>query len=267
MNLRRIALAVGVAAVASPAFAQVGTGGAISDSNAIFHLDDYLGGATDDGPQSAFHVGGSGNPDHAYQTWWWYRGEVDGVQRELSLADGFNASWSGNVGRIDYNLPGIGTARAVFVVQGLDDGYGSLTMSLIVRNTTNSTVNLNVFNYLDADLDDSPSGDSAELIGSNIIRITDGDWLATYEGTDIFQVGGYPSILNMLTDDDVDNFTGVNGTFPEGDFTAGFQWAAELAPGRATTFTSSFTVTLIPAPGAAALFGAGLGFVGLRRRR
>lgn len=265
MNLKLLAL--GAVALASPAFAQVGTGGTINDGTASFQLSDYLGNGAGSGPLADFNAGGAGDPDHAYQTWWWYRGEIDGVQREVALSNGFNASWSGNVGRIDYNLPGIGTARALFIVQGIDDGYASLTMSLVVRNTTAQTVNLNFFNYLDADLADTSGGDSAEMIGSNIVRITDGDWVATYEGTDIYEVGGYPSILGALTDGDVDNFSGVNGVFGAGDFTAGFQWTSDLAAGRAVTFTSSFTVTQVPAPGAVALFGAGLGLIGIRRRR
>jgi hypothetical protein len=260
-------LALGAIALASPSFAQVGTGGTITDGNASFQLSDYLDGPTDFGPGSSFHVGGVDNPDHMYQTWWWFRGESEGVQRELALSNGSNALWSGNVGRIDYAIPGVGTARALYVVQGLEDGYGSLTMSLIVRNTTSQSVNLNIFNYLDADLADTSGGDSADLLGSNVVRIIDGDWVATYEGTDIFEVGGYPSILGMLTDDDADDFSGVNGVFPEGDVTAGFQWNTALAPNRAVTFTASFTVTQVPAPGAAALFGAGLGLVGVRRRR
>jgi len=267
MNIRPVALALGVVALAAPAFAQPGTGGTITDGTASFTLPDYLGDAFGDGAQGAqFHVGGPGNPNHLYESAWWYRGNVDGVPRELTLANGTNPSWSGNVGRTDYAVPGMGTARQVFVVQGLEDGYGSLTQSLIFRNTTNAPLTMDFFHYIDVDLAGTFSNDSADLIGSNVIRIVDGDWVATYEGTDIYQVSGYDSLLQQLTDGDADDFDGTGLNFAPADFTGGFQWHVTVAPGRAVTLTSSLTITLIPAPGAAALFGAGLAFVGARRR-
>jgi len=267
MKNRMFALTLGVIAFASPAFAQVGTGGTITDGNASFTLNDYLGDAFGNGATSNFTVGGPGNPDHVYQSWWWYRGTGANGDREFSLSNGTNASWSGNVGRIDYTLEGKGTARALFVVQGLEDGYGSLTTSLIFRNTTSETVTLDFFNYLDADLDGSAGGDSADLIGDNVIRIIDGDWIATYEGTDIYSVGDFSDIRDELTDDNADDFASTGLPFSTGDFTGGFQWHVTVAPGRAVTLTSSVTITAIPAPGALTLFGAGLGMLGFRRRR
>lgn len=268
MNIRPIALCVGAIALASPAFAQPGTGGTISDGAATFTLPDYVGDATGGGASGAqFHVGGLDNPNHLYASTWFYRGQVDGTPRELTLANGASPSWSGNVGRIDYAIPGMGTARELFVVQGLEDGYGSLTQSLIFRNTTNAPVTMDFFHYLDADLNNTSGGDSADLIGDNVIRIVDGDWVATYEGTDIYQVNSYADLLAELTDGDADDFDGTGLNFGPGDFTGGFQWHVTVAPGRAVTLTSSLTITEVPAPGAAALFGAGLALIGTRRRQ
>ncbi|MBC7772301.1 MAG: hypothetical protein H7210_07400 [Pyrinomonadaceae bacterium] len=268
MNIRPIALCVGVIALASPAFAQVGTGGTISDGPASFTLPDYLGGATGTGAQNAqFRVGGTGNLNHLFQSSWFYRGVDQGVTRELTLANGSNASFLGNVGRTDYAIPGVGTARQLYVVQGLDDGFGSLTQSLIFRNTTNAPVTMDFFHYIDVDLGGSFGGDSANLIGDNVIRIVDNDWVATYEGTDIYQVSSFSSLLGEMTDGDADDLDGTGLDFGPGDFTGGFQWHITVAPGRAVTLTSSLTVTLIPAPGAAALFSAGLALIGTRRRQ
>ncbi|MBC7771165.1 MAG: hypothetical protein H7210_01590 [Pyrinomonadaceae bacterium] len=268
MNIRYFALSLGVIALASPAFGQPGTGGTITDANASFTLPDYLDDATGVGAENAeFHVGGPGNPNHLFQSGWWYRGVDQGITRELTLANGSSPSWTGNVGRTDYVLPDLGTARQLFVVQGLEDGYGALTQSLIFRNTTSAPITMDFFHYLDADLGGSFGGDSADLIGSNVIRIVDGDWVASYEGTDTFQVNQYADLLDQLTDGDADDLDGTGLNFGPGDFTAGFQWRVTIAPGRAVTLTSSLTITLIPAPGAAVLFGAGMLVMASRRNR
>lgn len=258
-----VLIAVGTA---STAFAQAGTGGSITDNNATFTIADYLGSGTGNGPLADFRVGGTGNPDHLFQAWWWYR--VEGVDtREFAFNGASSADWSiPGTGRINYSYANF-DAVMEFQVTGTSDGVGVLTQTLTIINNTNDNMTINLFNYQDVDLGGTAGNDSAFLAGPNVIRITDAapsDWIANYEGTNDYGVAGFAALRARLTDNNPDNFSGTGLPFGPGDFTGGFQWVLNLSPGSAAT--ASATLTIIPSPGAMALLGLG-GLVGLRRRR
>jgi hypothetical protein len=156
----------------------------------------------------------------------------------------------------------------VFTVNGISDGYGVLTQTLTVFNTTNHAINVNLFNYQDIDLAGTSSNDSAVLNSGNVIRVTDGNtgWVANYEGTNAFSVGGFASIRDVLSNGSLDNLTNTGLPFGPGDFTGAFQWNFDLSEGGAATASATLTITNIPTPGALALGSIG-GLVAIRRRR
>jgi hypothetical protein len=252
--------------VASAALAQVGSGGTATNGASSFTLSDYTGGATGFGPTCDFSVGGPGNPDHLYQAGWFYRSGGD--SREFAFANATSSDWSTpNQGRLEYSTREF-DAVMIYTVNGIGNGYGVLTQTLTVFNTTNHAINVNLFNYQDIDLAGTSSNDSAVLNSGNVIRVTDANtgWVANYEGTNAFAVGGFSSIRDILSNGSVDNLSNTGLPFGPGDFTGAFQWNFDLSTGGAATASATLTITNIPTPGALALGSVG-GLVAIRRRR
>jgi len=249
-------------ALAGAAVAQPGTGGTITDANATFVQGDAPTSAASTGPTADFFVGGPGNPDHLFQSWWW--GRTVGVgTREDALANATSATWTGSRGRLDYSLASTGlqiiqTSRVV----GFGSG-GALLENLTVINTSAQALQLELFHYLDLDLGGTATGDSAVQSGPNHIRVTDGIWSADYEGSGRYEVGSFATVRALLTNTSIDNFSNNGLPFAAGDWTGGFQWTVNLAPGQATTIGAS--VTIVPAPAAGMVLAMGL--LGRRRRR
>lgn len=251
-----------ILAVAGAAMAQPGTGGSISHNNASFTLADVPISTTHTGPITQFQVGGAGNPNHLFQSWWWTRNIGD--NREFPLAGVTGSSWIGNTGRLEYGNNPNGYLIQNFQVIGFGSG-GVLLESLTIINNTPSPVRWDLFHYADVDLGGTASGDSASLLNAQVISITDGPWMASYEGSGTYEVGAFPSVRNLLTNSTVDNFTNSTLPFGPGDFTGGWQWTFTLNPGQATTITTSLTI--VPAPGSAAILACGLIIAGRRQRR
>lgn len=259
----RCAATLAALALAPAAFAQVGSGGTITDGLTSYHLNDYTGNGTGSGATSNFSVGGSGNPDHMFANWWWYR--VDGEQRETAFSDASSWSYAGNYARLDFESDRF-DATMTYTVLGIDDAFGMLTQALSIRNTSNAPLTISLFNYTDLDAVGTAGGDSVDAIAPNILHVTDAaeaGWDINYEGTTAFAVGGWPSLRSRLTNAIADDFTGTGLPFGPGDMEGGFEWTVTIDPGYA--FTASSTVTIVPAPGAAAL--GGLSLLSLARRR
>ena len=262
MNL--LSLVVG-GLIASSALAQVGSGGTATNGNATFSLTDNLGGPTGNGPLSSFSVGGPGNPDHLFQSWWWARSGADTRESQLNNATSWDWSNPGS-GRLNFSTAEF-DAVMVFTVNGFGDGFGELTQTLTVFNTTDHAITVNLFNYQDVDLAGTFANDSAVLNSGNIIRVTDAasGWVANYEGTNAFATSGFAGVRDTLTNGSVDNFNSTGLPFGPGDFTGGFQWTFNLDQGGAATASATLTVTNIPTPGALALASLG-GLIAMRRR-
>lgn len=266
MKISNVLALLAVAGASSLAMAQVGSGGTATNNGASFTLADYTGTDTGTGATSSFSVGGAGNPDHAFQTWWWYR--VEGDTREHSFANASGWDWSSpGKGRIEYTTDDFFAVMS-FQVTGIADGYGVLTQTLTVINTSNSTKTFNLFNYNDVDLAGTAAGDSATLNSPNVIRITDSasPWVAFYEGTDAFGVDSFANLRGEFADNGVDNLNSNGLPFGPGDFTGAFQWSFMLDAGGAATASATLTITTIPTPGALALAGVG-GLAAFRRKR
>lgn len=261
MNLRIAILTT--AALASAAMAQSGTGGTVTNGFSSFTITDSPTSGTSTGPSANFSVGGTGNPDHLTSSWWWFR--MPGDSRETAFANATSASWVGNTGRMDFVYPSF-TATMVFKVLGVSNGFGVLTETVTIRNTTNASLTLDLFNYNDIDLVGTGGNDVTSLPAANIVRFTDSavpGWRADYEGTNAFAFGPATNIRDLLTDASVNNF-GASGAVGSGNREGAFQWTITLAPGDAAT--ASATITIVPAPGVSALAAMGAGLM-VRRRR
>lgn len=249
--------------LASTALAQTGSGGTVSQGFSSFTLGD-IGTTASDQPLADFSVGGTGNPDHLFQNWWWFR--VQGDASETAFNSATSWSYTGNTARLEFSTANF-DAVVQYTVTSIRNGLGVLTTTCTVFNTSNDPLTLNLFNYADLDMNQSASDDSADLNGVNIIRVTDGGnsgWRANYEGTDAYQVASFAGLRNILNDPNADDLNNTGLPFGPGDWTGAFQWSFSI--GSFSAATASATITIIPTPGALALAGVG-GLLAARRRR
>lgn len=261
--MKSIAIAAPLA-LAAAALAQPGTGGSITSNNASYTQGNVPTSATTpSGPTlGSFTIGGAGNPNHYFESWWW--GRVASDTRELALANASASNWGGSSGVVNFDtLPSqYGRVALTYQVLGFGTG-GTLIESATLINTTSAPITWNLFHYLDLDLGGTSGGDSATLNGPNSIRVSDGPWIANYEGSGTYEVGAFPGVRNLLTDADIDNFTSSGLPFGPADWSGGYQWSITLQPSESATFTVS--TTIIPAPATGLLLA--LGGLGMARRR
>ncbi|MBU6413790.1 MAG: hypothetical protein KGS45_09965 [Planctomycetes bacterium] len=261
--MKNVLIAAAGLVLASSALAQSGSGGTVTQGFSSFTLGDVGTGASDQ-PLADFSVGGSGNPDHLFQNWWWFR--VQGDANETAFNNASNWSYTGNTARLEFSTASF-DAVIQYTVTSIRNGLGVLTTTCTVFNTSADPLTLNLFNYNDLDMNETASNDSADLNGVNIIRVTDGGntgWRANYEGTDAYQVASFSGIRNILNDPNADDLNNTGLPFGPGDWTGAFQWSFSL--GSLSAATASATITIIPTPGALALAGVG-GLLAARRRR
>lgn len=265
MKVRSVLIgAVAGLAFGSAAFAQVGSGGSISNNASSFTIGDIDTTSGGNGPLADFRVGGAGNPDHLFQQYWWYR--VQGDSQETEFVNATSWAYNGNTATLTFSTPQF-EAVMQFIVLGVRNGLGVLTSTLTVFNTSADPLTLNLFNYADLDMNGTAGNDSADLNGVNIIRVTDGGgtgWRGNYEGTDAYQVASFAALRGVLTDPNADDLNNTGLPFGPGDWTGAFQWQFNISAGSAAT--ASATITILPTPGAIALMGLG-GLVATRRRR
>ncbi len=247
---RRAALisALSTLAIGCGVSAQVGTGGTISDGEAFFTQGDSPTTVTSTGPVGAMRTLGATATDHVFQNWWWYR--VEGVDtREMPLMNATSAVWGGNTGTVTFTTPNF-DAVMTYVVTDDGDNAGRVVTTLAITNTTGGPISVHLFNYHDFDLAGTVGGDSAVLVSTNNIRISDttNSIIGGYLGTDAsaYQVGAFATVRTLLTNTSVDVLNSTGLPFAPADFTAAYQWDVSVEPGASASVSA--TTTLEPPP-------------------
>ena len=127
-------------------------------------------------------------------------------------------------------------------------GAATLVSELTVTNTSPGPITLHLFNYLDADVGDTFTGDSASLLGGDttLMQVADTSVFDTVqyraEESIAYQVTVFASLRSMLEDGDVTTLDNSGLPFAPGDFTGAFQWTLDLAPGESATVCATFGV-------------------------
>lgn len=259
-----ILAAAGLAASASAQVFVPPSATTITDGDAIFSLGNNLGGSTGSGPAASFSVNGVGGPSHIAATWWWVRVEnVDTREFAVYQPTAVTTNPAGNQLRISYNYASF-TLALQFTVSGFEYGYGSLTQTASLRNRSGGTQVYNLINYVDMSVNGNQTSNTASLTGPNTVEFNDLFTTATYEATNAIRVDAATNVLNLLTNNTVDNIGGgvVAGGPGHLEVASQFQFALNNNGVQSV----STTLTIIPTPGAAALLAVG-GLVASRRRR
>jgi hypothetical protein len=225
---------------------------------------------------------GAATGNQTYESWWFFR--VSGDVQETAFGTPDIEIYSGAVGNLDWADPtGAGLFSATLGFEVIDNGTdsGNLFQGLSITNSSGADLTIDIFHYSDLEVGGGSGGDSAVLgAGASgiVIDVADGPDSAPIVGygADAYWVttwGGRRSVLNNLTDGNVDNLRDRGLPFNNGDFTTAFQWSRTLGAGESELFLTQFgsnsplldpSVTAIPEPNVALLLGIGLLTLGRR---
>lgn len=157
--------------------------------------------------------------------------------------------------------------ETVFTLRGGTDGSGTADLSeqIVLRNTSQETLSLTFFQYVDFDLGGDADDDFGQIINGQTVRQSDDEFsvsevVVSPQPTE-FQVDDAAVLSALLTDDSVDTLNG-QAVF-QGDAGWAFQWDITLTAGD--TFIISKDKSIVPAPGALALLLASAGVLTRRR--
>lgn len=287
---------------ASGAYAQVGTGGTVTNNNGYMQINDYTGGPTGTGATTFFSVNGAGGSNNVGQAWWW--GRVTGSDpREFAVSvsnavstfskvtspagDAFTVTYVYNrtvTGGVV--VPTLSIALTWQVIgHGLNEfgrPYASFIQTAEVTNLTGTGANnpatsftFNLYNYNNFAPFGGALNKTAVQLSPSTIRFLDGadplnraDYIATpgpggaAPTMQVTNVTGAGSVRSLLINSGVNNLANTIAAGPA-DLEVGSQFVFTLAAGQSQTANVR---VIIPTPGAAALLSLGV-LMAVRRRR
>lgn len=234
-------------------FAQVGSGGTITDGPTLFRQADSPTSPTGTPPStnSELRDGTGTNPDHLFQTWWWIR--TNGVDtRELALANATAWNWSGNVGTLNYSSANWTVVMRYTVTDRPAPEGGVLRCDLAISNPGPDERSFSAFHYLDVDVlgASASASDGAELVSANLMRIFDES--PNYEihylgdGAIAYQVTTFATLRTSLTNTSITNLNNTGLPFAPADFTGAFQWDVTVPANETVTVTAYIGLNAIP---------------------
>lgn len=240
--LTRVLSAVLLLALSSSLFAQ----GSVSDGGWTFEINSFDAAPRGDVSSDLFRPDGTEN---VFEVGFYYRTDTD--TRELGLGVPDSQTYVGNQVVLTYNDVGnlgLFSAEVTITLNAATQLSADLDTSVVMTNLGTVPQTVDFYFYLDADLNGSIGGDSAELLSPTSMRIVDPLAEATYSspGADAYQVTPFAALLNALNDGDVDDLDNTGLPFGPGDFTGAFQFDdAALGAGASTTFTNSLALSSI----------------------
>lgn len=210
--------------------------------------------------------------DMLFQQWFWYRiGDTGGEHSINTLGAPTVTPFLGTRG-VDVVYQGAGlTVEANYLLTGGSPGSTRSDLGEILRltNTGTTAINLHFFQYSDFDLCDI-GGDSVNVVNGNLVHQSDGSCslseTVVAPGANLWQVGAYPGLLNLLNDGSPTTLNGLS-SFGPGDATWAYEWNATLGAGDSFLISKNKSIQPIPEPATLTLVGIGAGLVGLARKR
>lgn len=222
----------------------------IKNENATFSLSNIPSMPTNLPASAEFTVGGQGNPNQAFQNWWWFRLPND--TRESAI-NAMNPTWTvnGNNATATFALTPTIDATMTYTIFGGANNTALLQEDLTIKNNGQNNIPIYLFNYLDLDLGGTKDDDKANAVANNEILVSDANWVADYKALRTGLVGydsdAFPTVRNLLTNNAKDDFPNAQQFFGPGDWTGGFEWMRTVNANGGTAGVS-VTVQLGPQP-------------------
>ncbi len=158
--------------------------------------------------------------------------------------------------------------ETLFTLRGGTAGSSNadLAEQITIRNTSNASMSLSFFQFVDFDLGGDFSDDAGQIVGGNTAQQADNDFsvaeTVVTPAPTLFQMSNAVAMSAFLNDNNIDNLDGTAAF--AGDVGWAFQWDITLAAGE--QFIISKDKSIVPAPGSALLLGAAGLFTARRRR-
>lgn len=185
---------------------------------------------------------GVGTGDQLFESGWWFR--VQGDTQETVFPTPTTVNYTGAVATIawtDLAGRGLGVAKTINLTSA-GAGQGEAGTTIAVTNNGAAAITLHLFNMIDLDVNGSAATDNAILVQpNNYIRVNDataGQCEYRGPGAVAYQVLPFAATTDVaaqLSNTTVTDFPNTGLPFGPGDFTAGFQWTLQLAPGATGT--------------------------------
>lgn len=257
--LARLALPTLAFAVVSVANAQYVN---LSDNGASVRI---IAGGQLAGLVDTWRMGGG--PDNISEQSYWFRADGDNFERRLGdLGQSSFSQLLPNYAEFTYGS-NVFDVTVRYLLTGSANS-SDLAEVITITNKSNTRRSFTLFEYDDFDLAGNPNGDVATKLNSSTIRQFKGLTSVTVGATPIpnlMEVAGFPTILDELSDLNVDNLNPTLNSFGPGDATFAMQWNFGLEAGESVQMSKN-KILVVPEPATMAALGIGVAAL-LRRRR
>jgi hypothetical protein len=219
------------------------TGGAFAQGTITSGGASYVHTAShwDVSPEANFT--GVGTGDQLFESGWWFR--IEGDTQETVFTAPTSSNYTGNTATLNWTDlagRGLGVAKTI-VLTSPGAGQGEAGTTIAVTNNGASAITLHLFNMADLDVNGSAGTDNAVVVDANnrYIRINDAtagqcEYRAPGSvGYLVLPFAAATDVAAQLSNTTVTNFANTGLPFGPGDFTGGFQWTLQLAPGATGT--------------------------------
>lgn len=248
----------------------------LTDGSAVLEQTNLIGQRLSDlGGRGRLAANGVTSP---LQHWWWYRAGQD--TREYAVSNQTAGTLNGpDQAVITYDEPVTGFAGSAlrmtfeYVLDEVSSSLTQVQIAFSIQNLTSTTIPVNFFSCLDADLAGTMSDDSATYGPDMEQFITDPSgtnlrYVASQRSFSGWQMGAFPTLLDSLTDDSATTLSNSGSPFGPGDYTGAFGWRVDITPGDIVFLgTVRLDLQAVPEPSSALLLGMlAAGFAAWRRR-
>lgn len=226
----------------------------ISDGIATITVNDGDGSLVD------YILGGT---DHLFQADYYFRSQTMTAEGMLTGANSTYITSVTNNGN-DITVAGATSQFDFTLVYGLN-GFGLLSPSLSITNTSGAQLDLVLFNYQDWDVNGTANGDRITWNGNNVL-VSQGPTsigVVPFQTPNAVAASGWPTLRNSLRNGTPTTLVdGAGLPFGPGDGTFAFEFVLSLADGASTTF-----VYAVPEPSSGLLGVLGLVILAWSSRR
>ena len=217
--------------------------------------------------------------NHLNRNTWFYRiaGDTGQTLVHYDLGTGGAApdaeSYLGRKANIFWDQSSLDLELTIKLFDGVNDGESQLLQVMKVTNTSQSAVDVSIFNFVDLDVGGTINDDTAVVdVNGSLFTVDDpgGDTVEWFgPDADAWEIRAFPDLFNDLNSGADYDLTSTGSPLSDSDFTGAFQWNLTIQPGEflKVKVGAGINMPATPGPGSlAALTVAGI-LVRPRRRR